>query len=38
MCARFVSHLKPDQKHQFAASSAEFVEIIDDDGNILKGL
>jgi hypothetical protein len=37
VCARFVPHLlKPDQKHQRAASSVEFVEIIDDVINVLK--
>jgi hypothetical protein len=34
--ARFVPHmLKPDQKHQRAASSAEFVEM-NDDRNVFK--
>jgi hypothetical protein len=37
VCARFVPHLlKPDQEHQRAASSAEFVEMTDDDRNVLK--
>jgi hypothetical protein len=26
----------PDQKHQRAALSVEFVEMIDDDGSVLK--
>jgi hypothetical protein len=35
--ARFVSHLlTPDQEHRCAASSLEFVEMIDDDRNVLK--
>jgi hypothetical protein len=37
VCARFVPHLlRPDQKHQHAASSVEFVEMTDDDRNVLK--
>jgi hypothetical protein len=28
--------LTPDQKHQRPSSSVEFVEIIDDDRNVLK--
>jgi hypothetical protein len=36
VCARFVHFLTPDQKHQRAASSVEFVEMIDDDRNVLK--
>jgi hypothetical protein len=37
MCAPFVLHLlTPDQKHERAALSVEFVEVIDDDRNILK--
>jgi hypothetical protein len=37
MCGRFVPHLlTPDQKHQRAASSVEFVKMIDGDGNVLK--
>jgi hypothetical protein len=37
VCARFVPHLlTPDQTHQRAASPVEFVEMIDDDRNILK--
>jgi hypothetical protein len=37
VCARFIPHLLiPDQKHQHAASSVEFVELIDDDRNVLK--
>jgi hypothetical protein len=36
VCARFVRHLlTPDQKHQRAAWSVEFAEIIDDDRNVL---
>jgi hypothetical protein len=36
-CAHFVPHLlTPDQKHQRAASSVKFVEMIDDDRNVLK--
>jgi hypothetical protein len=36
-CAHFVCHLlTPDQKHQRAASSVEFVEMIDDDRTVLK--
>jgi hypothetical protein len=32
VCAHFVPHLlTPDQKHQGAASSVEFDEMIDDD-------
>jgi hypothetical protein len=39
VCARFVHHLlTPDQKHQRAASSVEFVEMIDEDRNVSKGL
>jgi hypothetical protein len=39
VCARFVPHLlTPDQKHQRAASSAKFVEISDDDRNVLKSI
>jgi hypothetical protein len=35
--ARSVPHLlTPDQKHRRAASSVEFVEMIDDDRNVLK--
>jgi hypothetical protein len=35
VCARFVPHLlTPDQKHQHAASSVEFVEMVDDDRNV----
>jgi hypothetical protein len=35
--ARFVPHLlTPDQNHQHTASSVEFVEMIDDDSNVLK--
>jgi hypothetical protein len=30
--------LTPDQKHQRAASSVEFVEMIDDNRNILKSI
>jgi hypothetical protein len=38
MCAPFVPHLlRPDQKHQRAASSVEFVEMTYDDRNVLKG-
>jgi hypothetical protein len=37
VCANFVPHLlRPDQKHQRAASSVEFVEMNDDDRNVLK--
>jgi hypothetical protein len=37
VCARFVPHLlTPDQKHQRAASSVEFVEMTDDGRNGLK--
>jgi hypothetical protein len=37
VCAPFVPHLlTPDQKHQRAASSVEFVEMTDDDRNVLK--
>jgi hypothetical protein len=37
VCARFVPHsLTLDQKHQRAALSVEFVEMIDDDRNVLK--
>jgi hypothetical protein len=37
VCARFVPHLLTlDQKHQSAALSVEFVEMIDDDKNVLK--
>jgi hypothetical protein len=36
VCAHFVPHLlMPDQKHQRAASSVEFVEMI-DNRNVLK--
>jgi hypothetical protein len=39
VCARFVPHLlMPDQKHQRAASSVEFVDMVDDDRNVLKGI
>jgi hypothetical protein len=35
--ARFVPHLlMPDQKHQHTASSVEFVEMIDENGSVLK--
>jgi hypothetical protein len=37
MCAPIVPHLfTPDEKHQHAASSVEFVEMIGDDRNVLK--
>jgi histone-lysine N-methyltransferase SETMAR len=37
VCARFVPHLLTlDQKHQHAASSVEFLEMADDDTNVLK--
>jgi hypothetical protein len=37
VCARFVPHLlMPDQKHKCTASSVEFVEMTDDDRNVLK--
>jgi hypothetical protein len=36
VCARFVHLLTPDQKHQHTASSVEFVEMIDDDRNVLE--
>jgi uncharacterized protein (DUF2237 family) len=37
VCARFVSNfLTPDQKHQRAASSVEFDEIVGGDRNVLK--
>jgi hypothetical protein len=37
VCASFIPHLlAPDQKLQCSASSVEFVEMIDDDGNALK--
>jgi hypothetical protein len=37
VCAPFVTYfLTPYQKHQHAALSVEFVEIIDDDRNVLK--
>jgi hypothetical protein len=36
VCAHFVPHLlMPDQKHQRAASSVEFVKMIDDTRNVL---
>jgi hypothetical protein len=36
VCARFVPRfLTPDQKHQRAPSSVEFVEMTDDDRNVL---
>jgi hypothetical protein len=36
-CAPFVPHLlTPDQKHQCTAPSVEFVEMIDDERNVLK--
>jgi hypothetical protein len=39
MCARSVPPmLTPDQKYQRAASSVEFIEMIDDDRNVSKGL
>jgi hypothetical protein len=39
VCALFVPHLlTPDQKHQRAPSSAELVEMIDDDRNVLKSI
>jgi hypothetical protein len=39
VCARFVSHLlTPDLKHQRAASSVEFVEMIGDNRNVLKSI
>jgi hypothetical protein len=35
VCVCFVPHLlTPDQKHQRAASSAEFVEVTDDDRKV----
>jgi hypothetical protein len=37
VCARFVPHLlTPNQKHQRPAWSVEFVEMTDDDRNVLK--
>jgi hypothetical protein len=37
VCACFVPRsLTPDQKHQRAASSVEFIEMIDDNRNVLK--
>jgi histone-lysine N-methyltransferase SETMAR len=37
VCARFVPHLLTlDQKHQRCALSVEFVEMSDDDTNVLK--
>jgi hypothetical protein len=37
VCACFVLHLlMPDQKHQHPASSVEFVEMTNDDRNVLK--
>jgi hypothetical protein len=35
VCARFVHLLTPEQKHQRAASSVEFVGMV-DDRNVLK--
>jgi hypothetical protein len=35
VCVRFIPHLlTPDQKHQSAALSFEFVEMIDNDRNV----
>jgi hypothetical protein len=37
VCAHFVPHLlMPDQKHQRAASSVEFVEMTNADRNVLE--
>jgi hypothetical protein len=37
VCAHFVPHLlTPDQQHQHTAFSVEFVEMTDDDRNVLK--
>jgi hypothetical protein len=37
VCAHCIPHLLTlDQKHQCAASSVEFVEIIDDDRSVVK--
>jgi hypothetical protein len=36
VCARFIPHLlQPDHKHKRATSSVEFVEMFDDDINVL---
>jgi transposase len=37
-CARFVNLLTPGQKHERAASSVEFDEMVDDERNVLKVL
>jgi hypothetical protein len=36
VCARFVHLLTLNQKYQHTASSAAFVEMIDDNRNVLK--
>jgi hypothetical protein len=36
VCARFVHLLTPDRKHLRVASYVKFVEMIDDNRNVLK--